>query len=107
MNSVTGKFKIGDEVIILKAKYAGSCLQPGDLGIVKEVDVDGYSVAKKSDPAQVCFKRESFIDFADSSRRTIIPQRKSKRITDWKAARLKIIRERAKVYQQRVREVEE
>jgi len=65
MNSVTGKFKIGDEVIILKAKYAESCLQPGDLGIVKEVDVDGYSVAKKSDPAQVCFKRESFIDFGE------------------------------------------
>jgi hypothetical protein len=69
-NIFTNKFKGGDEVVILKCNYPQAWLQPGDVGIVVEVDTDGYYVQKKGgSKKEICFEYEGKIDFADVNKR--------------------------------------
>jgi hypothetical protein len=69
----TNKFKVGDEVVILKCNYPEAHLQPGDIGVVVEVDqgkLPGYYVLKKGGTKnQFCFEHEGKIDFADINKR--------------------------------------
>ena len=109
----TNKFKVGDEVICLKSRYPEAHIQPGDFGIVIEVDTgfkghEGYNVRKKNGRGnEWCFEVEKNIDFADISKRQPEPIKhiRVKRITPprgpCKISRLQLIKRRHKIWEER------